>query len=230
MDIIRNPSFLTRGFLGLGDRGDTDILYWMARNRLNYCDEPKKGIPIRKKLGMMLVKGGHSMQSKYIPWHGEYPYNVPGFSGDDNKPEDPYAPSGESTGDANGDGKLTYFEAHPEWYGLLNGKRSDKSDIYGGTNFCTSNRDACKELAKNLVQSLIDGELKNVDIVNFWMLDMGKWCECENCKKQGNYSDRLLNLCYIIQEEIQKAQQDKRLNRPVSLATLAYQLVVTSFF
>lgn len=223
MDITEDPSFLTRGFLGLGNRGDKDILYWMARSRLNYCDEPETGIPIRKKLGMMLVKGGHRMQRNFIPRQGEYPYNYPGFTGDEDKPDDPYAPSDEYTGDTNGDGTLTYFEAHPEWYGLLNGKRSEKADIYGGTNFCTSNMDASKELAKNLVQSLIDGDLKNVDIVNFWMLDMGKWCECENCRKQGIYSDRLLDVCYIIQKEIQKAQQEKLLNRQVSLATLAYQ-------
>ena len=76
-------------------------------------------------------------------------------------------------GDADGDGKLSYFEAHPEWYGLRNGKRSDKADVSPGDNYCTSNMDANKELAKNLVRNLIEGSWKTVDIVNFWMLDNG---------------------------------------------------------
>ena len=222
MDIIQNPSFLSRGFIGLGNRGDKNIFYWMARNRMNYCDESGKDTPFRKKLGMVLARGGHGVQGMYIPPKKEYPYNHPKFHGDENKPKDPYVASDEYTGDTNGDGKLTYFEAHPEWYGLRNGKRSDKADISPGDNYCTSNMDANKELARNLVQSLIDGQWKNVDIVNIWMLDNGKWCECENCRKQGIFSDRLMDVAYVVQKEIQKAQKERRLNRQVLLATLAY--------
>ena len=222
MDIIQNPSFLSRGFIGLGNRGDKDIFYWMARNRMNYCNETGKDTPFRKKLGMILVRGGHGVQGLFIPPHKEYPYDHQKFTGDENKPEDPYRSSNEYTGDTNGDGKLTYFEARPEWYGLQNGKRSDKADISPGDNYCTSNMDANRELAKNLVRSLSDGDWKNVDIVDFWMLDNGKWCECENCKNQGNLSDRLMDVAYVVQKEIQKAQQEKRLNREVLLATLAY--------
>jgi hypothetical protein len=222
LDIIQNPSFLTRGFIGLGNRGDRDIFYWMARNRLNYCDESGKDTPFRKKTGMVLVRGGHGVQGMFIPPKKEYPYNHPKFRGDENKPKDPYVSTGEYSGDTNGDGELSYFEAHPEWYGLRKGKRSDRADVESGDNFCTSNMDADKELAKNLVQSLIDGEWKNVDIVNIWMLDNGKWCECENCKKQGIYTDRLMDVAYVVQKEIQKAQKAKRLNRQVLLATLAY--------
>jgi hypothetical protein len=222
MDIIQNPSYLTRGFIGLGDRGDKDIYYWMSRNRMNYGDETGKDTPFRKKLGMVLARGGHEVQGLFIPPGKEYPYNHPKFQGDKSKPKDPYAVSNEYAGDTNGDGKLSYFEAHPEWYGLHNGKRSDKADVSPGDNYCTSNKDATKELAKNLVQSLIDGDWKNVDIVDFWMLDNGKWCECENCKKQGIFSDRLMDIAYTVQKEIQKAQQEKRLNRNVLLSTLAY--------
>jgi hypothetical protein len=221
MDIIQNPSFISRGFIGLGDRGAKDIYYWMARNRMNYCDESGKDTPFRKKLGMMLVRGGHDVQELFIPPDKEYPYNNPKYKGDKSKPKDPYASSNEYAGDVNKDGKLSYFEAHPEWYGLYNGKRSNKLGLFGD-NFCTSNKDATKELAKNLVQSLIDGPWKNVDIANFWMLDFGRWCECENCKKQGIFSDRLMDVVYTVQKEMQKAHQEKRLNRNVLLASIAY--------
>ena len=45
----------------------------------------------------------------------------------------------------------TYFEKHPEWYGLRGGKRSPKISEDGfGDNYCTANRHACDEFFKNL--------------------------------------------------------------------------------
>lgn len=221
LDVTENPSFLSRGFIGLGDRGNRDIFFWMARNRMNYCDETGKDVHFRKKLGMSLARGGHGIQALFLNPNAEYPYDHPRFRGDEGKPKDPYRSGNEYLGDANGDGKLTYFEAHPEWYGLRKGKRSDK--VTGaGDNYCTSNPDATKELAKNLVQSLIDGAWRHVDIVNFWMLDNGKWCECDACARQGHYTDRLFDVCYAVQKEIRKAQHEGRLHRKVLLASLAY--------
>jgi len=223
LNITGNPSFLDRGFISLGDRGGKDIFYWMARNRINYCDETGMETPFRKKLGMVLARGGHGFQRDFLNSKAEYPYNYLKFKGDENKPKDLYAQSDEYTGDTNGDGKLSYFEAHPEWFGLRNGKRSDRDYITAsGDNYNTSNKDATKELAKNLVQSLIDGTWRNVDVVNFWMLDNGKWCECENCKRQGSYTDRLFDVAYVILKEIQNARKEGRLNRRILLATLAY--------
>ena len=222
LSIVENPSYLSRGFIGLGNRGDKTMYTWMVRNRMNYCDESGKEAGFRHKLGMVLVRGGHGVQGQFIPPKGEYPYNHPVFKGDENKPKDPYVSTDEYKGDTNGDGKLTYFEAHPEWYGLRNGIRSDKADVSPGDNWCTSNMDSNKELAKNMVQNLCSGSWTNVDIANFWMLDNGKWCECENCKKQGVLSDRLFDVAYVVQKEIKKAQKGKKLNRNVLLATLAY--------
>ena len=223
LDLIENPAFLTRGFYAWEDRGNEELFLWMARNRMNFWTSAQKEIPLLKKLGMRLAIGAHDVLSNFLNPSAEYPYESGLVSSGKDRPMDPYRPSRESKIDVNeSDGKLTYFEAHPEWYGLQNGKRSDKADISPGDNYCTSNMDANKELAKNLVHSLSDGEWKNVDIVDFWMLDNGRWCECENCKNQGNLSDRLMDVAYVVQKEIQKAQQEKRLNREVLLATLAY--------
>jgi hypothetical protein len=221
LNIVRHPSFLSRGFIGLGDRGDKDIFFWMARNRMNYCDETGKDAHFRKKLGMILVDGGHNVQATFLGGDAEYPYDHPRFRGEENKPKDPYPAGGEYAGDSNGDGKLTYFEARPEWYGLRNGKRSSRL-TGAGDNFCTSNKDARKELAKNMVQSLADGPWRHVDVVNLWMLDNGKWCECDNCRRQGALTDRLFEVAYSIQKEIQHSQRAGRLPRNVQLATLAY--------
>ena len=105
---------------------------------------------------MKLTAGGHIIQEYFLNPHAEYPYDYPKFHGDEDKPKDPYAPGDEYVGDRNGDGKLTYFEAHPEWYALRGSKRSNHIRIQGD-NYCTSSADATKELAKNLVQCLIDG-------------------------------------------------------------------------
>ena len=54
------------------------------------------------------------------------------------------------------------------------------------------------------------------------MLDNGKWCECDNCKRQGSITDRLFDVSYTILKEIKEARQQGRLNRRIQLATLAY--------
>ena len=222
LNIIKNPSFLTRGFWAWEDRGNNDFFLWMARNRMNLWTAEEKDIHFLKKLGLILGHGGHIIQEYCIAPNSEYPYNHLKFQGDEDKPNDPYAPGDEYTGDTNNDGKLTYFEAHPEWYGLRNGERSDHINGEIGDNYCTSNLDATKELAKNLIQCLIDGCYSQVDILNLWMLDNGKWCECDNCKQQGIYTDRLLAVCDLVLNEIHQAQQDGRLQRKVQLSTLAY--------
>jgi len=222
LNLIENPSFLTRGFWARQERGNEEFFLWMARNRMNFWTaEEKKKIHFLKKLGMKLTAGGHIIQEYFLSPHAEYPYDYPKFHGDEDKPKDPYAPGDEYVGDTNGDGKLTYFEAHPEWYASRGSKRSNHIRIQGD-NYCTSNADATKELAKNLVQCLVDGRWHYVDIVNFWTLDGGQWCECDNCKRQGTYTDRLLDVVYRMLTEIRNARQQKCLQRNVQLSTLAY--------
>jgi len=220
---VENPSYLTRGFHAWEDRGDEEFFLWMARNRMNFWTAAEKEVHFLKKLGMKLADGGHTIQVNFLNPQAEYPYNHPKFNKDNNKPDDPYAPGDEYIGDTNGDGTLTYFEAHPEWYGLYSGKRSDNIKGEFGDNFCTSNKDANLELAKNMIQSLIDGQWKYVDIINFWMMDATyKWCECDHCKQQGSCTDRLLAVVDIMLREIKKARTENRLQRNVELSSLAY--------
>ena len=223
LSVVESPSFFTRGYHAWEDRGSDDFFLWMARNRMNFWTSAEKEIHLLKKLGMKLADGGHTIQMNFLNPKTVYPYNHPLFRGDEDKPVDPYAPGNEYTGDTDGDGILTCFEAHPEWYGLIKGKRSDNIKDEFGDNFCTSNADACHELAKNMIQSLIDGQWKYVDIVNFWMMDATwRWCECENCKRQGTCTDRLMAVVDTMLREIKKARSEGRLHRPVHLSSLAY--------
>jgi hypothetical protein len=122
----------------------------------------------------------------------------------------------------NQDGVLSYSEAHPEWYGWQDGARSFRITFDGGDNFCTSNPSAVAEFMKNLVQDLIDGQWAWADSVNFWMLDGGRWCTCENCRALGPNTDRNFLLVHRLRQEILRAQREGRLNRDVRVIFLAY--------
>jgi hypothetical protein len=204
---IEKPKFLTRGFWAWENRGNSDFFIWMARNRLNFWTIAESNHPLLYKLGIKMTVGGHLHFYRFLNPNEEYPYNQPLFKGDDNKPQDVYPFSQkEYKGDTNKDRKLSYFEAHPEWYGLVDGKRKPPNGDFG-TNICTSNDDAIAELTMKLVRDLSTGEWRDATVLNFWPLDGGAWCECPNCQGLGNPTDRLLKLIHQVRQAIAKAMQ-----------------------
>lgn len=211
------PDFTLRGFHAWEDRGDEEFLLWMARNRMNHWCVEQSGHALMRKLGIRMEAGGHVLQSLYINPADPYPYDAA---------NDPYTPSSESAGDANGDGVLSYAEAHPEWYALIDGVR--KPDIRGdfGANYCTSNQDATAELVRGLVNDLAEGQWRDADVLNAWMLDWGAWCECEACQAQGSWTDRNLRVVHAMAEGIAEARVQGRINRPIALLFLAYADVI----
>jgi len=218
------PRFRTRGFWAWEDRGNPAFFDWMARNRMNLWTAAESDIPDLRKRCIHLTCGGHQQIERFLNPAAPYPYNHPNFKGDEGKPKDPYAVGDEYRGDVNGDGVLTYAEAHPEWYGLRNGRRA--TDLRANVNFCTSNRDAVAELTKNLVDDLIGGEWRFADSLNFWTLDGGKWCECKRCKALGTPTDRNLLLIHAVRKAIVRAMRQGRLHRNVTVAFLAYADVI----
>ncbi|MDH7568491.1 MAG: DUF4838 domain-containing protein [Armatimonadota bacterium] len=225
MDVAEAPAFQTRGFWAWEDRGNRDFFLWMARNRMNFWCVEDKNPAFLKKIGLQLTCGGHHHLWRFLNPTAPYPYNHPNFPGDDQKPRDPYR-RGEYLGDANGDGVLSYSEAHPDWYGLQGGRRSFRITYDGGDNFCTSNDDAVTELMKNLVHDLEQGSWRWADSVNFWMLDGGRWCTCDACKRLGTPTDRNLLLVHRLRQEIRRAREIGRLNRDVKVMFLAYADVI----
>lgn len=225
LDIAESPDYTTRGFWITADpKSDpNDMHLWMVRNKVNLWTALDHQVRKLKKLGLKLTVGGHENQLYFLHPRGEYPYNCAKFTGDEDKPNDPYRPSEDYQGDRNGDGKLSYFEAHPEWYGLIDGKRSDKF-AWNGHNFCTSNLDAAREFGKNMAAGLAEGRWKYADIVNFWMFDcQGGWCHCDACQAQGSITDRFFILVDIVFQEIEKVRAQGRLNRKVLISPLAYE-------
>lgn len=220
-DAVERPSYLTRGFLAWEDRGDPDFLLWMARNRLDYWCVEQKQHALLRKLGIKMVCGLHDAEQLFLNPVGPYPYEHPRFPAQPPKPKDPYPVSEQYQGDANQDGKLSYFEAHPEWF-AFEGSRRVPGIGWSGTNFCTSNPHAVTEFFKNYVQALIDGPYREADMVRFWTLDGGKWCQCPECKTMGIPTDRNLLLVHRLDQEIKKARAEGKIQRPISITFLAY--------
>jgi hypothetical protein len=135
--------------------------------------------------------------------------------------------SAEYQGDANGDGQLSYFEAHPEWYAMVKGHRVPgiRNESFG-TNYCTSNEHATAEFVKNYAQAVIDGCYRNASILRFWTLDAGKWCECEACKALGTQTDRYLLLVHRFCQELDRARAEGRLHRALDVTFLVYADVI----
>lgn len=226
LDVTERPSFVTRGFLAWENRGDEDFLLWMARNRLDYWTLAQEPHCLMHKLGLRMVCGRHHAEDEFIGPYKPYPYDHARFTGDEGRPRDPYPPSSDYQSDANHDGQLSYFEAHPEWYSMVKGKRTPGIRENFGTNYCTSNPHATAEFVKNYVQGLIGGPYREADIVRFWTLDAGKWCECDACKAQGTPTDRHLLLVHRFCQELDKARAEGRLHRPLDVTFLAYSDVV----
>jgi len=230
-DISEKPDFISRGTFSSYVSGENDFLEWMAFNRMNFTKF--KGMasrsPLLRKLGIACSEGGHELYYRFVETSHEYPYCHKIWGGE-GKPEDPYPVSRLCRAPSGKNGVLTYGDAHPEWYALVNGERRMYRDNEAflkfshkiGDNLCTGNPDAVKELTRLVVEALTDGIWKYADYVDIWALDNGTWCECELCQAQGNYATRLLLLAYTIDKAIKQAQREGKIHRTIRLMVPAY--------
>jgi len=194
LDVTEKPDFVTRGFHAWEDRGNPDFLLWMARNRLNYWTVAQGNHPLLHKLGIRMAGGAHTAQSLFI---------------------NPASPSP-------GDPGRSLFQAHPEWF-AFDGKRRIPGIRAGfGTNFCTSNAHAVAFFMKNFINAIAEGRYRDAQVIRFWTLDGGKWCQCPACKALGTPTDRNILLVNRLRREIDAARKAGRINRPVAIEFLAY--------
>jgi len=193
-----------------------------------------KNAEIMHKLCIGIVGGGHEIWYKYMDPNHEYPYKHKIFGGCE-KPEDPYEVSPYYAGDINGDGVLTYGEAHPEWYAEIDGKHPLRRDYekyeagYATGDFiCTTNEDGTDEFIKLLVNSLINGEYRHLSKLKLFGLDNGTWCQCKKCKESGNYSYKIIMLAYKIDKAIKKATKEGKIKRKITIEIEAYHETLPS--
>lgn len=111
-----------------------------------------------------------------------------------------------------------YFAEHPEFYGLINGKRDCRMAPGDSTNICTTNSEGIKTLVDNIIADLqAGGRLERASALSFAPFDNGRWCECENCTSSGNRTARLLKLADYCSKRIRK-----EVPRTVKLIVSAY--------
>lgn len=111
-------------------------------------------------------------------------------------------------------GKL--FDQHQEWFGVDD--TGARTQVHNRA-FCTSNPDAVKYLAANLIAYLKDRP--EIQIFDFWPPDGAKWCACPKCKALGTPSNRQAILISQVKEQMTKAGVNTRLE------TIAYAAAVT---
>lgn len=91
------------------------------------------------------------------------------------------------------------FDAHPEYYGLKNGRRTSHK-------ICVSNPEvqnlAIAFAAKYLAQH------PNVESVSMEPSDGAGWCECAECAALGSIADRALTLANVVARALRKSDPD----------------------
>ena len=107
-----------------------------------------------------------------------------------------------------------YFDAHPEWYSLVKGKRTHDS-----AQLCLSNpqlRDFMVERAKESLREAPDAE-----IISITQNDNLGWCECPDCKAlddaEGSHAGTMLAFVNYIAEKLEPEFPN------VAVDTFAYQ-------
>ena len=85
-------------------------------------------------------------------------------------------------------GNKAAFDAHPEYYSLVNGKRHAGGDA----KFCTSNPGLRQLVVEHAVRAVKANP--GVDSVSMDPSDGDNWCQCEPCAKMGSISDRAVTL------------------------------------
>jgi len=78
-----------------------------------------------------------------------------------------------------------YFDAHPEYFALVNGERIPQQNDRGG--LCLSNVEMQCEVAQNILHFATANP--GIDAFDLWMNDTEDWCECEECRRFEGEAD-----------------------------------------
>ncbi len=112
----------------------------------------------------------------------------------------------------------TYFNKHPEYFALIDGKRKPQGNG-GGAQFCLTNPDARKIVLNNVLKALKKYHSYGLFDVSANDTDHS-FCQCDRCmaiqNAQGSASGPLLDLVNYIADEVAKVYPD------VKITTLAY--------
>ena len=107
-----------------------------------------------------------------------------------------------------------YFDEHPEWYSLVDGKRT-----YDRAQLCLTNPEMKKQFIRNTLRIL--DENPGIKIISVSQNDCGGWCQCPECQKirdeNGSQAGPLIAFVNEVAEAVEEKYPD------VFVETLAYQ-------
>ncbi len=107
-----------------------------------------------------------------------------------------------------------YFESHPEWFSMIDGKRTGE-----WAQLCLTNNEMKDELVKNALDWIKNNP--DAGIISISQNDCLNPCQCDNCKalvkKTGGESGALITFVNSVAEEIEKEYPE------FLVETLAYQ-------
>lgn len=72
-----------------------------------------------------------------------------------------------------------YFDQHPEWFALINGRRTANDPMGLGVKICTTNPEVLDEFAKILINRA--KSWKRPGMLSLGPNDGGNYCECKKC-------------------------------------------------
>ncbi len=96
-----------------------------------------------------------------------------------------------------------YFDKHPEWFGMKNGKRVPQAGL--GAQFCWSNPEARREFVRNAEAFITNAPL--IKIFCTVPFDGGVACDCPECRKEGA-SNLLMLLMSELIERLERSRPD----------------------
>jgi len=196
----------------------SEFFQWMSRNRLNYFWQTDTLLQLQKQYGIITNCGEQGQSNLPLNPLAQYPYNHPDFEGDEEYPGDSYRTSTEYAGDVNNDSILSYFEAHPEWYNLTKTTINNTENESLQPGICVTNKEIITELNQGVIVNLTKGKWKNAQHYIFRKLDNVNWCQCEECSKIGNNTNKLLLLLHNIQVSLNEAFKMSKLTRMVHVS------------
>lgn len=107
-----------------------------------------------------------------------------------------------------------HFAEHPEWFGMIDGKRTD----HFGVVFETANPDAVARFTINLIDYL--KTRPEVDVYQIWPPDGCKWSESPESLKIGPPSERMALLIQHVSKAVKAASLKTR------ISFLAYEHII----
>jgi hypothetical protein len=157
---------------------------WAARNRYNFIGWQPHHLPgkMEEELEQFKACGAFDeMRKRGIAFHGPC-HSFPQFLPTDR-----------------------YFKDHPEWFGLLDGKRQPHGGKWPIANYCWSNAEANEEFMRN-VESFVK-RWPQIKILNLEWIDGGVVCRCPECEKRGG-ANLIIELFNTLSERLAKVAPD----------------------